>query len=413
VRRKQMVTGLALLALLCAACSAETPEGPAATRPAAKPAARTTIGEPVPIATARRSACTAAGSVPVTSPVRRSAASWPERLLLRQRPAELVSDQVISPATDTAYTLISRTGAPMRGPYILECTGLRTGAVHTGPSFSVGSLGLVSGYLWVYGTPGPGSPPAISQVSPATLARIRSIRLPRGPANFVRPTFAAGPDDSVWIGYARTLLRVDAATGAVVTRVTLPPGLDVSNLSADPARTTLYVSAARAVRGGFEGLVMLEYDAGLGRRLAAASGGVLRYSVAGATLTAVPGGVWVSFRTGMLGLTVHLRRTGLRMIAPPGPGIARSRGNGPFHWPMFEVTVYAGGALWLANQLGILACLDPRSGTVRASEQIGRSPGFASQLIYSLRAIDPVSRAIYAYNQRGLVQIAPPHRCWR
>jgi len=272
VQWKQVVTGLALLAILCAACSATTPAAPAATRATAKPAASVT-NEPTPGAAAGRSACTPTGSVPAISPMRRSAASWPERSLLRQSPAEPVSDQVISPTTDTAYALTSRTRAPTQRPYILECTGLRTGGVHTGPRFSVGSLALVSGYLWIYGTPEPGSLPVISQVSQATLTRIRSVPLPPRPAGPGGPAFAAGPDDSVWIGYAQTLLRVDAATGAVVTRVTLPPGLGVSNISADPARTTLYVSAARAVRGGFEGLVMLEYDARSG---AAAGGGLQR-----------------------------------------------------------------------------------------------------------------------------------------
>ena len=48
--------------------------------------------------------------------------------------------------------------------------------------------------------------------------------------------------------------------------------------------------------------------------LAEASGGRLRYSVAGADLSAVPGGVWASFRTGMMGLTVHLGANGLPRV---------------------------------------------------------------------------------------------------
>jgi hypothetical protein len=115
----------------------------------------------------------------------------------------------------------------------------------------------------------------------------------------------------------------------------------------------------------------------------------------------------------MLGLTVRLRRAGLRMIAPPGPGVAQSPASGPFHWPMFEATAYGGSALWLANQLGVVACLDPRTGTVRASERIGRSPESARQLIYSLQAIDPVRRVIYGNTQWALAQIRPPRRCWR
>jgi hypothetical protein len=82
---------------------------------------------------------------------------------------------------------------------------------------------------------------------------------------------------------------------------------------ARPAGTTLYVSAY----GGRAGGVILEYDARTGRRLAAASGVPIRYALAGAELTAVPGGVWASFRTGMEGLTIHLGAPGLRMTTPP------------------------------------------------------------------------------------------------
>ncbi|HWG63820.1 MAG TPA: hypothetical protein VG253_19195 [Streptosporangiaceae bacterium] len=141
--------------------------------------------------------------------------------------------------------------------------------------------------------------------------------------------------------------------------------------------------------------------------MAATSSGFLRDSVAGAALTAVPGGVWASFRTGMLGLTIHLRRAGLPMIAPPGPGIVKRAALGVFHWPMYETTAYGGGALWVTNQVGIMACLNARTGHIRASERISQS-----QLIYQLPAIDPVMHAIYALSTRGLFQIFPPGQCW-
>jgi hypothetical protein len=130
--------------------------------------------------------------------------------------------------------------------------------------------------------------------------------------------------------------------------------------------------------------------------------------VAGADLTAVPGGVWASFRTGMLGLTMHLGAKGLRMIVPPGPGITLTRPDGVFHWPMYEETVYGGGALWVANQVGIVACLDPRTGTTRASEHLP-----PSQLIYQIDAIDPAAHTIFARHYGDLLQITPPRRCWR
>jgi hypothetical protein len=336
-----------------------------------------------------------------------TAASWPQRLVVRQGLAEVIADQVINPDTGAAYALISRTDAPVQGPYILKCTELRTGSVHEGPSFLVGSLATASGYLWVYGASQPRAQPVAYQVNPVSLARIRAIALPPAPAGLPIAAFATGPGDSVWIGSYRTLLRVGVSTDVVSTRVTLPPDLTVTDISVDPARTILYVSAAHIVDGWFGGLVMLEYDAQSGHLLAAASSGLLSYSVAGAALTAVPGGVWASFRTGMLGLTIHLGQVGLKMIAPPGPGIALTSPSSVFHWPMYEATAYGGGALWVANQVGIVACLDPRTGQVRASEQISQS-----QLPYQLQAIDPSRHAIYALSTNGLVQITPPQRCW-
>lgn len=397
--------GMALLALIATGCSAKTPALPrrAPTTPASERAAT-----PAP----SRSPCTSARRFAPASPARRSAAGlWPQRLIERQRPTELISDEVINPAAGTYYTLTSRTHTPMRGPYVLACTDLRTGAVRKGPTFPVGSLTAASGYLWVYGTPRPGSQPLIYQVNPATLARIRLLPLPPGHANFGGVAFAAAPGDSMWIGYDRTLLRLAVSTGTVLTRVTLPLSLTVTDISMDPARMTLYVSAAHVVRGGMEGLVMLEYVARSGHRLAESSGGLLRYSVAGAGLTAVPGGVWVSFRTGMLGLTIHLRRNGLRMITPPGPGIALRPATGVFHWAMSVAAAYGGGALWLAT-LRVVACLDPRTGKVRASERAGQSPAPPSQLVSQLQAIDPVTHTIYGPNGTGLVQVIPPRRCW-
>lgn len=197
-------------------------------------------------------------------------------------------------------------------------------------------------------------------------------------------------------------------TGTPLTRVTLPPGLADSDVSVDPAGATLYVSAAHVAQGAARGgLVMLEYDARNGRELAAASGGLIRASVAGAELTAVPGGVWASFRTGMMGLTIHLGANGLRMIAPPGHGIALGRLPGVFDWAMYEATAYGGGALWVANQAGIVACLDPATGEIRASEHLSQP-----QLIYQLEAIDPASRMIFALHIGDLLQITPPRGCW-
>jgi hypothetical protein len=156
------------------------------------------------------------------------------------------------------------------------------------------------------------------------------------------------------------------------------------------------------------GNAVLEYDARSGRLLAEANHGLVTYSVAGSALTAVPGGVWVSFRTGLLGLTLHLRQPDLAMIAPPGPDILRAPATGLFHWAMYATTSYGGGSLWLANQAGIMACIDPRDGKTRAIERLHQD-----QLILQLLAANPARRQIYASDSRGLVAITPPANCWR
>lgn len=360
---------------------------------------------PVRAATsARMSTC------PPAPVVQRSESTpWPSRTMLRESMVELISDQLVDPAAGAVFLLVSKTNTPVRGPWVLCRISLATGAVRLGPTFPVGGLAMASGYLWVYGAPGPGFQPVVTEVNPVTLQRVRPIRLPSVPASFggVPVMITAGPAGSVWIGSYRTLLRVSVSTGTPLARVTLPPGLAGGDASVDPVGATLYVSAAHVVRGGMGGLVVLEYDARTGRKLAAASGGLIRDSVAGAALTAVPGGVWASFRTGMLGLTIHLGANGLRMIAPPGPRIALAPATGVFHWPMYETTTYGGGALWVANQVGIVACLDPRTGTIRASEHLPQA-----QLIYQLDATDPPARTIFALHNGDLVQITPPRRCW-
>ncbi|HEY3036361.1 MAG TPA: hypothetical protein VGJ54_17105, partial [Streptosporangiaceae bacterium] len=347
---RALAAGAALVALTCGGCSARSP-------------ART---QPV--------ACLGPALTSTPSMQQRTPVLWTERIAERESQAEPVSDQVVDPAIGVAYALISRTGTPARGPYVLECTEMRAGVVRTGPVLPVGHLAIASGYLWVYGAAGGGSQPRVSQVDPRTLDPIRPVRLPAVPARtYPAVAVAAGPGGSVWIGSFRALLRVDAATGAVLVRVRLPAGLAVSDISVDPGRGHLYVSVAHLVNGGIEGNEVFEYDARSGRRLAVAASGLVTDSVAGAALTAVPGGVWASFRTGMLGLTIHLRQDDLAVIAPPGPGIAQTPAISVFHWPMYATTVYGGGALWLANQTGIVACLDPQTGKVRAKERLAQA----------------------------------------
>jgi hypothetical protein len=332
----------------------------------------------------------------------RQSPPWPSRTVVHEGVAQRIADQVLDSAAGAAFLLVSKTNTPVRGPWALCRISLATGAVRQGPTFPVAGLAMASGHLWVYGAPRTGTPPVITEINPLTLRSVRRISVPSGPA-----AVAAGPAGSVWVGSNKTLLRVSTSTGATLASVRLPSGLAADDVSASPGRATLYVSAAHVDSGGMSGLVMLEYDARTGRKLAAANNRLISDSVMGGTLTSVPGGTWASFRTGMLGLTVHLGANGLRAIAPPGPGIGLTPATGVFHWPMYETTAYGGGALWVANQIGIVACLDARTGKIRASERVPQP-----QLIYSIEAIDPTARVIYALDDRGLLRINPPRECW-
>jgi len=65
----------------------------------------------------------------------------------------------------------------------------------------------------------------------------------------------------VWIGSFHTLLRLDAASGAILTRLTAPGGVAVSDIAVDPDHSYLYVSVAHVVKGGCEGNALVEYGA--------------------------------------------------------------------------------------------------------------------------------------------------------
>jgi len=222
---------------------------------------------------------------------------------------------------------------------------------------------------------------------------------------------AAGPTGSIWIGYSQTLLRVDVATGAVLDEITVPTGLVVSDVAVDPAGQFLYVSYAHNVGGpsvgAEEGAVVYEYDASSGGDLASTMTGPVTDSVAGASLVAVPGGVWASFRTGMAGLTVLLRQADLAAIAG-GTGDAPI--GSVFHWMMDASVVYGDGTLFLAQEGGLVACIDPQTGEVRGSETLSDSTDQDDAI--SVFAVDGAAHLVYGGDIDGVMTVTPPASCW-
>ena len=335
------------------------------------------------LAVAALAGCAARGSA--EAPARAAAGGkWPARTVLRLTSPELLA--AVDPAANAAYEM----AGAQDGPFRLERADLATHAVRRGPGFPVAGLLPAAGYVWVYGRqsyPGGLAKLVLYQVSPSTLARVRSwLVAPRSAADL---TVTAGPGRSVWAGYQRTLLRLDARSGATVGTIKLPAGRDVVSASADLAGRYLYVAAWSGSNGWVS-----EYAAGTGHLLATAA-----LSSAGpSALTAAPGGVWASFRTGMNGRTVLLRQRGLREVTPPAS---------IFTWPMDATTVYGGGRLWLAEELGAVGCIAPGAGQLVDQ---GRVPqlGFTPWLL----AVNASRQLLYAQDGAAIISITPPRACW-
>ena len=341
---------------------------------------------------------------PVTSqppPASAGRASWPQQTVRSEDTTLQDASQVLDPAAHVLYALVP--GAS--GSYVLQAIDLRTGRVRRGAVYQVSGLALAAGYLWAYGPPGPDGPYVLDEISPRTLATRLSRTVPGNPGDIAAP--APGPAGSVWAGADRTLLRISVRTGAVLARAVLPPGLELTALAASPDATTLYAAAAQLNAGG---AVVLEYTASTGRRVAQADGGALYWSAGGALLTALPAGVWVWFRTGMLGLSGLLSKRSLNVVA--GLSTTLDAGESPatgigtiYDWAMGSSAAYAGAELWVTTNGGLVACVNPATGRVRAQERVTSQPIAV--------APDPAARQIVVVSQSaGVVAITPPRDCW-
>src|SRR5581483_10509433 len=164
-----------------------------------------------------------------------AAPAWPARSLVVESPN--VSSQVLSGGY--LFTSVSQTPR-LRGPFLLERTSLETGVVRRGPRFSLDALAVAAGRVWLF--PSCVRQPRLVEVDPRRLAVVRAVRLPTGSDPCAGVALATGPDGSVWIGSSRTLLRIDAATGATLAHITLPARLRTGQVAVDPSGRSLYVS---------------------------------------------------------------------------------------------------------------------------------------------------------------------------
>jgi hypothetical protein len=346
------------------------------------------------LATMTAGTAAAAPAAPRARPT--APAGWRARTVVPL--SHLAVSAAVSTQAGAAYELVSRSAGS--GPYGLRRVGLASKNVTKGGEFPVSDLTLAAGYLWVSGQIVRRGDVrlVLYQVSPDSLRTVRSWRLtPFIPAGFLNVAVAGGPAGSAWVGFKRTLWRLSTRTGAVLARARLRSGLSVSDVATDPAASDLYVSAAPEPGGA----VLREYRARSGRLLASASGKPLTFSVAGAQLTAAPGGVWASFRTGMAGQTVLLRQRGLRVARLTG-------GQGLFGWFMFNTTIYGGGSLWLGVQGGDVGCVAPATGRVRSRGTL-RPLAVGDQML----AVDAARRVVYSFAGTAIMAVTAPAACWR
>jgi hypothetical protein len=334
-------------------------------------------------------------------------APWPERGILPENNAVADSNQVLDLATGMLYVMVAASPTSLA----LETIGLRTGKARRGKSYPVAGLALASGYLWLYGTSGQHGHPVLDEVDPSTLGMIRSVPLPAVSSPDGVTAVAAGPAGSVWASLGSTLLRVSVTTGAVLARADLPGGLDVTDLALGPGGMNLYASAELPSASG---AIVLEYSASTGSLLVRSDGRSLAWAIDGASLTAVPGGVWVSFRTGMMGLSGLLAARSLKVISGFPTVNTSSRGIGTIYgWTGGAPSVYGGGALWVATEDGIVACVDPATGRVRAEETDPSQEGAAIMALAVAGAARQVAVAIVnPAGFTGVVIISPPRDCW-
>jgi hypothetical protein len=169
--------------------------------------------------------------------------------------------------------------------------------------------------------------------------------------------------DGLWIaGGERTVSLVSATTGAVIRSVDLAG--TISSISIDPTGHFLYVSLNGLMSDPAAAVstVINELDATTGRLVAHAG---IKFTLGWATLDAVQGGVWVSYRGGMMGAVVLLRAAGLtnasgskgqRDEVIPTMGIPITMGVS---------SVQVGSVVWLSAALGT-SCVSPSSGAFRA-----------------------------------------------
>jgi hypothetical protein len=169
---------------------------------------------------------------------------------------------------------------------------------------------------------------------------------------------AAGPDGPVWVGAGEQLFAIDANSGSIIS--SLETGEQIVSLSVEPSGALLYTAS----QSSSAALVVTERNAHTG---AAQARNANLPAIAGGTVSATSKGVWVSYRTGMLGTAELLASSGLTATFPPA-GNSLDQGS-PWQVMMGITAMVRSGVVWASASGAVppyLLCADPDTGAVQA-----------------------------------------------
>lgn len=235
-----------------------------------------------------------------------------------------------------------------------------TGRVVTNGPFPGGfQLVRVRAGLWVVGgmSGQPGGKYWIDLVDPVTLqVKARSWVSGQPSPQFALPRLTGTPS-LLWLAYGSQISRLDPATGKILTSITVV-GIATS-ASLDPSERRLYVGIEPVSSSNNQAQV-IELDALTGvRRASAWTGGL---GLGGPTVAASTDGVWIAYATGMMGQVEHRSAADLSLI----PNASQTEHSNGIY------VVVGGGSVWyLDGGAQQLACVDPRTGAIAASTDLG------------------------------------------
>src|SRR5450432_3650672 len=145
-----------------------------------------------------------------------AARHWPARTVLAEPLSLGITNQAVDQAAGADYVLATA-GQSFR----LRRMPLSGAFVKVGPTFPVNGIGLGAGSVWVFGArpAGHGSQRLVLyQVNRSSLAVTRSWRLSGAQRRSGFVAVAPGGGGTEWVGFLRTVLRINASSGAIVAR---------------------------------------------------------------------------------------------------------------------------------------------------------------------------------------------------